>query len=89
MDKELQDRIEALRAKLRTSNSADPELEQLLRDLDRDIQTMLDRPRDSRSLAPESLAERLRAIGVRFASRHPRLQPILEELANLLASIGI
>ena len=88
-NRDLEHRIEALRSKLRTTGAADPELESLLRDLDRDIQALLARPEGGDALAPTNLGDRLRAVSVRFANRHPRLEPILEELANMLATIGI
>ena len=88
MDKELQRSLDALRSKLRETGAAEPENEALWRDLDRDIEALARRePIDAAH--PSSLDEQLRAIQVRFKNRHPRLEPILEELANMLASIGI
>ncbi|HEX9172670.1 MAG TPA: DUF4404 family protein [Telluria sp.] len=35
------------------------------------------------------MAERTQEITARFAAQHPRLEPALRELGNILASMGI
>lgn len=78
--------IAALQSKLDHASSPDPELRALLRDLDRDLQALRD---DIDARETGGVGERLRALATRFANRHPRLEPVLEEIATLLSSIGL
>ena len=80
------DQVRKLLAALQSSATNDPELRALLAALDTDIHRAL----AGGAAAPDGdLGARARSIAVRFAVRHPRLEPLVEELVNLLASVGI
>jgi hypothetical protein len=91
--------LKDLHANLAGNDVADEELQGLLRQLDGDIVTLLDKraagaagaavtgePSESITSA---LAERSQEITARFAAQHPRLEPALRELGNILSSMGI
>lgn len=75
----------------------DPELRALLGDLDRDIQTLLQK--EEKEPAPDlgteggeeggSLSNRAEAAAARFAARHPRAEGVLLEIAEVLGRMGI
>ncbi len=79
--------LKNLHADLASTDAVDEELQDLLRQLDGDIKQLL----EQRAGATETygLAERTQEITARFAAQHPRLEPALRELGNILASMGI
>jgi hypothetical protein len=91
----LKQHLKTLHADLASTGEVDPELQDLLRQLDGDIKTLLERrlADDAGADAPDSttygLAERTQEITAKFAARHPRLEPALRELGTLLANMGI
>ena len=97
----LKQHLKALRADLASTGEVDAELTDLLRQLDGDIKTLLERrlQEDAGQIGADSiesaesttygLAERSQEITARFAAQHPRLEPALRELGNMLASMGI
>ena len=99
----LNDDTEALKAHLKTlhahlagTDAPDEELQALLRQLDGDIKTLLDKRASGPAITGEApgsttygLAERSQEITARFAAQHPRLEPALRELGNILSSMGI
>jgi hypothetical protein len=92
----LKQHLKTLHADLASTGEVDAELTDLLRQLDGDIKTLLERrlQEDAGQHAADSsttygLAERSQEITARFAAQHPRLEPALRELGNILASMGI
>lgn len=91
----LKQHLKTLHADLASTGEVDAELKDLLRQLDGDIKTLLERrlQEDAGHEATDSttygLAERSQEITAKFAARHPRLEPALRELGNILASMGI
>lgn len=93
----LKQHLKTLRADLASTGEVDAELQDLLRQLDGDIKTLLERRlqedagKDSTAGASTTygLAERSQEITAKFAAQHPRLEPALRELGNILASMGI
>jgi hypothetical protein len=84
----LKDKLKELHATLESAESPDAELARLLRVLDSDIQSLLAKQsRDAVDAA--GLSARAQAISARFAVQHPRLAPMLRELNDMLARIGI
>ncbi|MES2129476.1 MAG: DUF4404 family protein [Pseudomonadota bacterium] len=86
--------LKSLHANLATTDEVDEELRTLLVQLDGDIRSLLDkREQEQFELAQASatygLAERSQEITAKFAAQHPRLEPALRELGNILASMGI
>jgi hypothetical protein len=70
----------------------DDETQDLLRQLDTDIKQVLER-RDADEAGTDAdafgLSSRAQELTARFAVKHPRLEPALRELGNMLASMGI
>ena len=97
----LKQHLKTLRADLASTGEVDAELTDLLRQLDGDIKTLLERrlQENAGQIGADSiegaksttygLAERSQEITARFAAQHPRLEPALRELGNMLASMGI
>jgi hypothetical protein len=82
--------LKSLRANLAGADNVDEELQSLLRQLDADIKVLLERRTDEEArTAAYGLAERSQEIAARFAVQHPRLEPALRELGEILASMGI
>jgi hypothetical protein len=97
----LKQHLKTLHADLASTGEVDAELKDLLRQLDGDIKTLLERrlqedtgPAGTVSTTGTAstsygLAERSQEITAKFAAQHPRLEPALRELGNILASMGI
>jgi hypothetical protein len=89
----LKTHLKDLRANLAQTGDVDEELQTLLRQLDGDIRTLLERRTAEEQDDPESqtygLAERTQELTARFAVEHPRLEPALRELGRMLANMGI
>jgi hypothetical protein len=91
----LKQHLKALHADLASTGEVDAELKELLRQLDGDIKSLLERrmAEDAGNRAPSTttygLAERSQEITAKFAAKHPRLEPALRELGNILANMGI
>ncbi len=92
----LKQHLKTLHADLASTGEVDAELKDLLRQLDGDIKTLLDRrlaeEAGTDSIAETTtygLAERSQEITAKFAAKHPRLEPALRELGNILANMGI
>jgi peptidoglycan hydrolase CwlO-like protein len=91
----LKQHLKTLHADLASTGEVDAELKDLLRQLDGDIKTLLERRQaedagaDEPSTTTYGLAERSQEITAKFAAKHPRLEPALRELGNILANMGI
>jgi uncharacterized protein YmfQ (DUF2313 family) len=91
----LKQHLKTLRADLASTGEVDAELKDLLRQLDGDIKTLLERRLqedaglDVPTTTTYGLAERSQEITAKFAAKHPRLEPALRELGNILANMGI
>ena len=91
----LKQHLKTLRADLASTGEVDAELQDLLRQLDGDIKTLLERRlqedagQNTTASTTYGLAERSQEITAKFAAQHPRLEPALRELGNILASMGI
>ncbi|MES2297580.1 MAG: DUF4404 family protein [Pseudomonadota bacterium] len=84
--------LKSLHANLATTDAVDEELQDLLRQLDGDIKSLLDKraaDAEDETTTTYGLAERTQEITARFAAQHPRLEPALRELGNILSSMGI
>ena len=84
MDK-LKETLSSLHERLEATEDVDPELADLLRTLDADIQKLLETGEPEAS----GLANRAENAVSRFAANHPQLEPILREIADALARVGI
>ncbi|WP_323142551.1 DUF4404 family protein [Massilia phyllosphaerae] len=81
--------LKALHRSLEERGEVDDELEMLLRQLDGDINKVLERHADDPDANTYGLASRSQEITARFAARHPTLEPALRQLGNILANMGI
>ncbi|GAB3425967.1 DUF4404 family protein [Massilia solisilvae] len=81
--------LKALHRSLNEAGQPDDELEMLLRQLDGDIQRLLDKQADDPDRNTYGLASRAQELTARFAVRHPHLEPTLQELGRILATMGI
>ena len=94
----LKSHLKDLHTNLSQTSDVDEELQTLLRQLDGDIRTLLERrtvaeaEADLESTATSDtygIAERTQELTARFAVEHPRLEPALRELGRMLANMGI
>ena len=85
----LRDRIQELRAELDEGDAGDAELKARLQAIDDELHTRLEMPGGGFAPDAQQLDEQVRTLALDFAERHPRLQPVLTQLTNLLANIGI
>ena len=92
----LPDNEDTLKAHLKTlhrhlaeTGEVDDELEMLLRQLDGDINRVLERRADDPETSTYGLASRSQEITARFAAKHPTLEPALRQLGTILANMGI
>jgi arsenate reductase-like glutaredoxin family protein len=81
--------LKTLRQDLAETGEVDEELQELLRQLDRDIKQLLDKREEEADTDTFGLAERTQELSARFAVEHPRLEPTLRELGRILANMGI
>jgi ABC-type transporter Mla subunit MlaD len=82
--------LKTLHRNLSETGEVDDELQMLLRQLDGDINRLLER-REEENLDANTygLASRSQEITARFAAKHPTLEPALRQLGNILANMGI
>jgi hypothetical protein len=93
----LKSHLQNLHANLAQTDDVDEELQSLLRQLDGDIRTLLERRTAAAAAEVQAegdsdtygLAERTQELTARFAAEHPRLEPALRELGRMLANMGI
>jgi hypothetical protein len=81
--------LKSLHRSLGERGEVDDELEMLLRQLDGDINRVLERRADDPEVSTYGLASRSQEITARFAAKHPTLEPALRQLGNILANMGI
>lgn len=84
----LKNTLKILHTSLEKTNTIDPELQGLLKQLDNDIhQLLLMNAGDSTEAS--SLMERTQSIGAKFSVQHPHIELIMRELADILGKMGI
>ena len=89
-DADLKARLKALHRELQETGETDVELETLLRQLDGDIEKVLDRRAEQELDANTyGLGSRTQELAARFAARHPRVEHGLRELSQILSNMGI
>jgi hypothetical protein len=89
-DADLKARLKALHRELQETGETDVELETLLRQLDGDIEKVLDRRAEQELDANTyGLGSRTQELAARFAARHPRVEHGLRELGQILSNMGI
>ena len=95
MDSKLKESLQQLQTKIESSGPVDPELQLLLQKLDGDIQLLLQKRAAQAAESGEEesttygLAESSQELAAKFAVKHPKLEPALRELGEILANMGI
>ena len=93
MDSKLKESLQQLQSSIASGDPVDEELHGLLQKLDGDIQLLLEKRAAHEQDAAESttygLAERSQELSAKFAVKHPKLEPALRELGEILANMGI
>jgi hypothetical protein len=91
MDSNLKTSLKSLHANLANAGPVDEELLALLKQLDGDIKTLLERGPDPAPGETNTfgLAERTQELSAKFAVKHPQLEPALRELGTILSNMGI
>ena len=89
-DADLKARLKALHRELQETGDTDVELETLLRQLDGDIEKVLERRAEQELDANTyGLGSRTQELAASFAARHPRVEHGLRELGQILSNMGI
>ena len=84
----LKSTLRDLHADLETTGNVDPELRELLGQLDGDLHRLLETDTPDPSVT-SSIRDRLEFVAADFTAQHPQLGPVLREIADALARIGI
>ncbi|MDY7546002.1 DUF4404 family protein [Glaciimonas sp. CA11.2] len=90
----LKESLQKLHATLESGAPVDPETKALLQTLDADIQRILANntnatPDVSTEEASSDLVNQAQKISARLAVRHPHLEPVFREIADMLTKMGI
>ena len=92
MDSKLKESLQQLQSTIASGDPVDEETHGLLQKLNGDIQQLLEK-RAAQGEDEESttygLAERSQELSAKFAVKHPKLEPALRELGEILANMGI
>jgi len=94
MESKLKESLQQLQSNLESSGPVDEELHGLLQKLDGDIRLLLEKraaleAQDEPESTTYGLAERSQELSAKFAVKHPKLEPALRELGEILANMGI
>ncbi|WP_432380713.1 DUF4404 family protein [Duganella sp. P38] len=91
MDTQLKASLKNLHANLADAGPIDEELQDLLRQLNGDINALLERGQEPApgESTTYGLAERSQELSAKFAVKHPKLESGLRELGTILSNMGI
>jgi hypothetical protein len=84
---QLRDKLVQLHDELERTDAMDENTRQVLADLSKDIQDLLDRPHED--IDRRSLNRRLRADLATFESAHPKLTEAMERAIDALVQMGV
>jgi predicted transcriptional regulator len=84
-DKNLNELLSELNEALENIEEIDPETRELVKDLDEDINRLLESGEDD----IEGVVDRAQAIETRFALEYPVAERFLREIIDALAKVGI
>jgi predicted component of type VI protein secretion system len=88
-DKNLRDLLEGLHDELQHVESVDEKGRALLRDLDTDIRSLLERSSEEDLRVDESILESFQSAVEHFEITHPTLTMALSEMITALSNAGI
>lgn len=84
----LRDDLERLQEELGRSPGVDPRARELVSEIARDVEALLDSAEGSER-ETESLVDRLRGAAGEFEESHPALTAVVGRIADALAALGI
>jgi hypothetical protein len=84
---ELKNSLLRLHVQLEKTDTIEPELRDILETLNADITVLLSAEKD-KTIA-DTLVERVQETSAKFAVKHPHLEPILQEIGQILSRMGI
>jgi Domain of unknown function (DUF4404) len=86
---QLHDKLVQLHAELAQTQAVDDSTREVLADLSKDIQELLDRPGNNEDHRYGPLTMRLRASLTRFETSHPSLTSAMEHAIDALVQMGV
>lgn len=86
-EQKLQDLLARLHTELENTDTVDPETLNLVRELDVDINRLVESGSDGNDL--DNVMDRARSVQTRFALEHPAAEQFLREIIDTLAKVGI
>lgn len=86
---EMKAALRQLHSELATKETIDPETRDLLRTLELDIHSALDQPESETAPDTSDLTTRLDSMAAQFETDHPQIAPVLRQVGDALARIGI
>lgn len=86
-DQELRNLLRQLNKTLDSTEQLDPATRELVVELDKDIDRLLDQDDDWWDV--DNLSERATALETRFSAEHPVAGRFLREIVDMLAKVGI
>jgi predicted nucleotide-binding protein len=90
MQKEnLKSLLKQLHVGLLDTEQIDDEVKTLLQGLSEDIHQVLSTDDTPDDPIFSALSERSQAMSARFAAKHPKLEPVLRELGDMLEKMGV
>lgn len=85
---QIESRLAELHSELARLDQVDPELSDLLKQVDKDIHSLLD-AEEPREEEAGLLMQKLEELEAGFAARHPHLEQFFQELIAVLGRLGI
>lgn len=86
-DQQLKDLLTRLHKELENTDKVDSETLELVRELDSEINRLVDSDSDSDEF--ENVMDRAKSVETRFAVDHPAAERFLREIIDSLAKVGI
>lgn len=86
-EQKLRDLLARLHTELENTDTVDPETLDLVRELDVDINRLVESGSDADDL--DNVTDRARSVQTRFALEHPAAEQFLREIIDTLAKVGI
>jgi len=86
-DHKLKELLNSLHDALENTETVDPETMKLVRDLDEDINRLLDSDTEDNDF--DNVVDRAKSVETRFAVDHPIAERFLREIVDALAKVGI
>ena len=84
---EIKTALRQLHGELSQTESADPELTELLRQVEQDIHGVLDQPQGETESS--HLTSRIDEMAISLEEQHPKLTPVLRQVSEALSRMGI